>query len=87
MIVFGSEVDLGSGVKIEVEAPKFRGNLLIQKPKKVAIPKNLPVMGAKEEEFTTEGETFKIERSLLRYEALEDIVDELPDFIREMLEK
>lgn len=81
------EVDLGSGVKIPIEAAKFRGNLLYQKPKKGPELKNIPAMHAKHEEFIVDGETYKVERSLLRYESLEDVVDELPDFIKEILDK
>lgn len=87
LIVFDSEVDLGSGVKITVEGKQYRASLLHEK-KKPPLPKdNLPKMHAKEEEFSLEGETYKVERSVLRYEALEDVLDELPDFIKEILDK
>lgn len=43
-------------------------------------------MHAKEEEFMVDGETYKVERSILRYEGLEEVIDELPDFIREILD-
>ena len=85
LIVFGSFVDLGSGVQIEVETGKYRATLL-QNPKKKKIPKdNIPAMLPKEEAFTVEGEIYKVERSLLRYEALADVVEELPEFIQDIL--
>lgn len=85
LIAFGSFVDLGSGVQIEVETGKYRATLL-QTPKKKKIPKDyIPAMLPKEEAFTVEGETYKVERSLLRYEALADIVEDLPDFIQDIL--
>ena len=44
-------------------------------------------MLAKEEEITVDGEKYRIERSILRYEALDDVLEELPDFIKEILDK
>lgn len=44
-------------------------------------------MHAAEEEVIMEGEKFRVERSILRYEALEDVMEDLPDFIKDILEK
>lgn len=53
------------------------------KPKKGTVPQ----MHAAEEEVIMEGEKFRVERSILRYEALEDVMEDLPDFIKDILEK
>lgn len=44
-------------------------------------------MHAKEEEVTVDGEKFRIERTILRYEPLMDVLDDLPEFIKEILDK
>jgi hypothetical protein len=61
---------------------------LLRPEKKTKVKKGLvPEMLAKEEEVTVDGEKFRIERSILRYEALDDVLEDLPDFIKEILDK
>ena len=86
MLFSVSFVNLGSGVNIEIQPAVHRVNLLRPEKKKPIPKSSLPEMHAKEEEFMVDGETYKVERSILRYEGLEEVIDELPDFIREILD-
>lgn len=75
-------VDLGSGVSIPI-APSSGKATLLKKKK----PKNKNYPDAPEPVTITEvdGVQIKVERLPLRYEALDDVMEDLPDFVQDLL--
>lgn len=77
-------MDLGSGVKISI-APPFNNVRLfnLKNSKKKNYPEAPPPVTINE----VDGVEIKVERLPIRYEKLEDIMDELPDFVQTLLQE
>jgi hypothetical protein len=86
---FCRTVDLGSGVTIDVPAATKRVILTHRNPKeKNAMGeenKRIPKKPAALTITKVDGVEIKVERNVIRYEKLEDVFDELPDFVQEIL--
>lgn len=84
-----SVVDLGSGVNIEIESGTKRVILMNRNPKEKdkdgkdcnRYPKKPSPVSVTE----VDGIEYKVEREVIRYERLEEVMDELPEFVQELL--
>jgi hypothetical protein len=85
-----SSVNLGSGVTIEVETAPKRVILMNRNPKEKdkdgkecnRYPKKPSPVSVTE----VDGIEYKVEREVIRYERLEEVMDDLPEFVQEILE-
>ena len=88
--MFSSSVRLGSGIEIPIaletkrvilgtgnQKGKQRDGINLSRVPKAPEPVTL---------ITVDGAEFKVERTVLRYEKLEEVFEELPDFAQEILE-
>lgn len=88
-LFYFSIVDLGSGVNIEIESSTKRVILMNRNPKEKdkdgkecnRYPKKPSPVSVTE----VDGIEYKVEREVIRYERLEDVMDELPEFVQELL--
>lgn len=91
MFFKNSSVRLGSGVEIPIaletkrvilgtgtQKAKGRDGINLSRIPKTPEPVTL---------VTVDGTEFKVERTVLRYEKLEEVFDELPDFAQEILQE
>ena len=82
-------MDLGSGVQIEIPEPTERVLLQHRNPKQKnsvgeenkRIPKKPPALSITQ----VDGVEIKVERNVIRYERLEEVFEELPDFVQDIL--
>lgn len=82
-------MDLGSGVSIEIPPPTKRVILMQRNPKQKdaaglenkRVPKKPPAVTICE----VDGVEIKVERNVIRYERLEEVFEELPDFVQDIL--
>jgi len=83
LCLFSANVSLGSGVSINV--PLHNVNAALYSKKK---PKGKNYPSAPEPVTITEvdGVEIKVERLPIRYEKLEEVFDELPDFVQDLLQ-
>ena len=90
ILYFSSSVRLGSGIEIPIaletkrvilgtgnQKGKQRDRIDLSRVPKAPEPVTL---------ITVDGTEFKVERTVLRYEKLEEVFEELPDFAQEILE-
>jgi len=81
-------VNLGSGVEVPVETNTKKVHLH-QAPRKVLAGKkmNYPDIPQASSTFIVDGEEYRVERNVIRYDTLDSIMDDLPDFIQDILNK
>lgn len=78
----GVTVSLGFGASIEIPPPINGVHICnVKKAKKKNYPEAPPALTITE----VDGVEIKVERLPIRYESLEEILDELPDFVQEIL--
>ena len=88
LTVFRSHVDLGSGVQIPIPL-EHKTVKIMRKPKKTKdVPENkIPKTPDPVTITMVDGVEIKVERLPVRYETLDSLMDELPDFCVAILEK
>lgn len=80
-------MDLGSGVKIDIPIDGKKVKIL-RKPKKEKeeVKQNYPKTPSPTSVTMVDGIEIKVERLPIRYETLESVMDDLPDFCVEILD-
>lgn len=82
-------VRLGSGVEIPIVAESKRVILGTgsqkAKPRQGINLSKIPKAPEATSTVVVDGIEFKVERTVLRYEKLEEVFDELPEFVQEIL--
>lgn len=85
-----SSVRLGSGVEIPIALETKRVILGTgdqkAKPRQGINLSRIPKAPEASSSVTVDGVEFKVERTVLRYEKLEEVFDELPEFAQEILQ-
>ena len=88
-LIFSSSVDLGSGVHLDIPLHTKQVRMSTQPPHRLnnlselhtrSLPPASPVSVTE-----VDGIEIKVERIPIRYERVEDIFDELPDFAQEII--